>query len=138
MTHLRTAPYSPSSNGQAERFVQTFKTAMDTAKSNQAGDWNFMLQTFLLNYRATPHTRTGESPAQLMLRRSILSQFCLLRSTNDTSNKSKASTQSRKADKPTTLRKGDGGRRSPTVPSDLPPTYNLRSFELGDAVWVKD
>ena len=55
--HLRSAPYHPSSNGLAERFVGTFKRAL------RASEFSFLtlhqqLMNFLLTYRTTPHTST--------------------------------------------------------------------------------
>ncbi|MDA8003069.1 MAG: DDE-type integrase/transposase/recombinase, partial [Alphaproteobacteria bacterium] len=58
--HATSAPYHPSSNGLAERYVQTFKVAM---KKCSAEDIQQQLSRFLFHYRTTPHTVTGVSPA---------------------------------------------------------------------------
>ena len=51
--HIRVSLYHPSSNGLAERFVQTFKVAMH--KSGKDGlSFSPHLSSFLLLYRATP------------------------------------------------------------------------------------
>lgn len=65
--HIRTAPYMPMSNGLAERFVDTFKTAL--VKSRKYSNDN--IQEFLRTYRATPNSRApfGKSPAELMFGR---------------------------------------------------------------------
>lgn len=67
--HIRTAPYMPMSNGLAERFVDTFKTAL--VKSRKYNNDN--IQEFLRTYRATPNSRApfGKSPAELMFGRRI-------------------------------------------------------------------
>ena len=60
--HIRVSPYHPSSNGLAERFVQTFKTAMK--KGEREGlSVEHRLAVFLLSYRTTPHATTGVSPS---------------------------------------------------------------------------
>ena len=59
--HLTGAPYHPATNGQAERFIQTFKNSMNKSKlpPNQA------LQEFLIQYRRTP-LESGLSPSELL------------------------------------------------------------------------
>ncbi|XP_037822131.1 uncharacterized protein K02A2.6-like [Lucilia sericata] len=52
--HILTAPGHPSTNGQAENI-------------------------FLIDYRNTPHCSTGESPAKLLLGRSLKTRFDILR-----------------------------------------------------------
>ena len=65
--HIRCAPYHPASNGLAERAVQTFKEAMK--KMVTGGDLDTHLSRFLFQYRLTPHSTTGHSPAELLFGR---------------------------------------------------------------------
>ena len=67
INHTLTAPYHPSTNGEVERFVQTFKTSMQKH-----------LCQFLLHYRSTPHTTTGKTPAEIMFGRNIKTRMDLL------------------------------------------------------------
>ena len=64
--HVTTAPYHPSSNGLAERAVQTFKASM---KKITAGSVETRVARFLFQYRLTPHASTGRPPAELLLGR---------------------------------------------------------------------
>ena len=72
--HKRGAPYHPSTNGLAERFVQTVKGAFK-ASSADSGGVQCNLDRFLLAYRNASHSITGESPAQLMLGRPLRSRL---------------------------------------------------------------
>ena len=63
--HLTTAPYHPSSNGLAERAVQTFKLGM---KKQTNGTIQTKLSHFLFHYRLAPNAMTGVPPAELMLK----------------------------------------------------------------------
>ena len=78
--HLKTAPFHPQSNGQAERFVDTFKR---TIEKIQAGgeDLDEALDTFLMCYRSTPCRCApgGKSPAEVLLGRPIRTSLELLR-----------------------------------------------------------
>ncbi|XP_037822594.1 uncharacterized protein K02A2.6-like [Lucilia sericata] len=68
--HKYTAPYHPSTNGQAERSVQTVKNALKAmCTSKQTLQQN--LNEFLRQYKNAPHSTTGVSPAQLFLGRQI-------------------------------------------------------------------
>lgn len=71
------SPYHQSSNGQAERFIQTFKRFLETSK----GQPNSALKVFnfLLSYRNTPHATTGATPAKLFLGRELRTRLSLLR-----------------------------------------------------------
>ncbi|XP_051982289.1 uncharacterized protein K02A2.6 [Xyrauchen texanus] len=77
--HIRSAPYHPSTNGLAERFVQTLKKALKTSQGK--GSLNQRLNTFLLSYRNTPHAVTKVSPATALLKRQLCSRLDLLRPT---------------------------------------------------------
>ena len=74
--HITAAPYQTSTNGLVERAVQTFKQGM---KKQGDGSVDTKLARFLLSYRITPQSSTGESPAQLRWGRSLRSQIDLLR-----------------------------------------------------------
>ncbi|KAJ8349133.1 hypothetical protein SKAU_G00277220 [Synaphobranchus kaupii] len=66
--HVTTAPYHPSSNGQAERMVQTTKEALSKIT---VGDWQTRLVRFLLSQHITPNSSTGKSPAELLMNRRL-------------------------------------------------------------------
>lgn len=76
--HLRTAAYHPSSNGEAERLVQTMKRSLRKIMQDKHS-LSDSLRIFLKEYRATSHSQTGESPSLLFLKRSIRSPFELIR-----------------------------------------------------------
>ncbi|PIO72875.1 hypothetical protein TELCIR_05170 [Teladorsagia circumcincta] len=52
INHIRTPPFHPQSNGQAERFVDTFKRGLAKLKGEEPTV--DALQTFLMAYRSTP------------------------------------------------------------------------------------
>lgn len=64
--HIRTAPYHPASNGQAERAVKVFKEGL---KKSSKDSIETQISRFLFRYRLTPHSTTGVSPAELLLGR---------------------------------------------------------------------
>ena len=75
--HIRVSLYHPSSNGLAERFVQTFKVAM--GKSEKDGlSFSHRLASFLLLYRATPQGTTALPPSVLFMGRSLRTRLDLL------------------------------------------------------------
>ncbi|XP_050992295.1 sodium-dependent neutral amino acid transporter B(0)AT1-like [Labeo rohita] len=74
---IRSVPYHPSTNGLAERFVQTLKKALKTSQGK--GSLNQQLNTFLLSYRNTPHAVTKVSPGTALLKRQLRSRLDLLR-----------------------------------------------------------
>ena len=56
----------PSSNGLAERAVQTFKRAIERISGSSIQE---RLSKFLMVYRLTPHTTTGVAPDELLMGR---------------------------------------------------------------------
>lgn len=73
-----TAPYHPSTNGQAERLVQTVKNSLRKIFSepkNRELTLSEALRAFLLQYRITPHCTTGIAPAERMFNRKMRSPF---------------------------------------------------------------
>ena len=65
--HVHSAPYHPSSNGLAERAVQTVKEGVKKMK----GPLELKLSRFLFKYRVTPQTTTGVAPAELLMGRRL-------------------------------------------------------------------
>ena len=61
-----TPPYHPSSNGLAERHVQTFKRIF---KKLQGDPVEVRIARVLFAYRNLPHRTTGHTPAELFLQR---------------------------------------------------------------------
>ena len=74
--HNTSAPYHPATNGLAEKAVQTFKQFL---RKSSEGSLEEKLQQFMFQYRITPHSTTGSSPAQLLLGRQPRSRLDLLR-----------------------------------------------------------
>ena len=74
----RSAPYHPATNGEAERFVQTFKRSLQAGRKD-SGTVPQKLATFLMSYRTTPNTTTGVTPAELFLGRKLRTRLDLLK-----------------------------------------------------------
>ena len=65
--HIRSAPFHSQTNGEAERFVQTFKRAMDADDRHVTDDeLDRRMQQILLKYRVTPDATTGRTPAEVI------------------------------------------------------------------------
>ena len=113
ITHVTTAPYHPSSNGLAERAVQTVKRGLKATKGDSLQE---RLSKFLFTYRLTPHTTTGIAPAQLLMNCRLRSRFdCLFPDLQQHVQKKQAEqAASHNNSKP------------------------LRSFKVGDLVYTKD
>jgi transposase InsO family protein len=68
-------PFHPQSNGQAERFVDTFKRSMKKCKE-EGTDW---VQKMLFAYRTTPNSAlNGRSPDELFLGRNLRTKLSLV------------------------------------------------------------
>lgn len=73
--HITSAPFHPASNGLAERAVQTFKQGIKKIKGDTL---ETKVARFLFNYRITPQTTTGLSPAEMLMSRRLRSTLDLL------------------------------------------------------------
>lgn len=78
--HILTAPGHPSTNGQAENLVKTFKKSI-LANLDQNKDANLdqILCRFMMDYRNMTHCSTGESPAKIFFGRKLKTRFSLLK-----------------------------------------------------------
>ncbi|BHF62748.1 hypothetical protein SprV_0200573400 [Sparganum proliferum] len=73
--HLRSSPYHPQSNRQAERFVDTLKRTLWKARGE--GTTDEIVQAFLFSYRTTPNPASpgGVSPAEALIGRKLRTTF---------------------------------------------------------------
>ena len=67
---LRSAPVKPCTNGIAEICIGTFKSSMRDLKLT-SNDFNLKVNSFLIRYRNTPHTITGETKSKLFQGRNL-------------------------------------------------------------------
>jgi hypothetical protein len=80
--HHKGIPYWPRSNGEVERLNGTLLKSIRIAKQQQK-DWKMELKNFLLQYRTTPHTTTGISPAEMLMGRKLRTKLPMLATTTD-------------------------------------------------------
>ena len=73
--HVKSATYHPSTNGLAERAIQTIKENLRKCKT---GSLETRISCFLFKYRTMPHTTSGVSPAELLMGRQLRSHLSLL------------------------------------------------------------
>lgn len=100
--HITSAPYHPSSNGLAERAVQTFKEGV---KKMKGGSIEARVSRFLFSYHITPQTTTGLSPAEMLMNRRLRSAFDLIKPDIKSKIENKQMKQKENHDKTARLRK---------------------------------
>ena len=123
--HIRVSPYHPSSNGEAERFVKTFKhvfTAIDNEK-----DPVRRVQQFLFSYRNTPRSTMGVSPAELLIGRRLSGRLELLRHQTDFTSTPKCPNPEAKVQASQSQQKGSHDKWARTCQFTV----------VSQAVWVK-
>ena len=118
IVHVRSPPFHPQSNGQAERFVDTFKRALQKLKDS--GTTSSALQKFLQAYRRTPSSASpgGLSPAENFIGRPIRTPLSLLKPSESKIEKER---NHKMEDQ---FNRHNGARP--------------KQFEPHDAVWVRD
>ena len=119
--HTLVPAYHPASNGFAEKGVQIIKKALKAQVLNEQNTTEprtiqHRLANFLLKYRSTPHTTTGETPAALFLKRELRTKLTLIKPDREKFVREKQETMKKHHDK----------------------THSkVRSFNEGDKVLVK-
>jgi len=78
--HSTSSAYHPRSNGEAERFVRTFKNGM---RASEKSDLPKSLANFLSTYRITAHGTTGSAPSEMLMKRKVKTLLDLLRPNPD-------------------------------------------------------
>ena len=87
--HVKSPPYHPQSNGEAERVVRTFKNGIKKTFVHTK-DLHSCVANFLLGYRTSQHSTTGSSPAELLMGRKLKTRLDhMLISHNETINQRK-------------------------------------------------
>ena len=66
INHRPVTPYWPQGNGEVERFNRTIGKLIQCAVAHC--NWRFELAKFLLQYRTTPHSATGQTPADMIFK----------------------------------------------------------------------
>ncbi|KAI7789539.1 hypothetical protein IRJ41_010502 [Triplophysa rosa] len=73
---MKITPFWPQANATAERFMRTLGKAIRAAHV-QGIPWKQQLNVFLHEYRSTPHSTTGTSPAELIFQRKVKTKIPL-------------------------------------------------------------
>jgi transposase InsO family protein len=68
--HRKITPLWPRANGEVERLVGSFKKHVKVSKA-RGTNWKKDLESFLRDYRTSPHETTGVAPATLFLKRAV-------------------------------------------------------------------
>lgn len=80
INHKLTAPGHPSTNGQAENFVKTFKKSiLANLEEKSNANLDQVLCRFLMDYRNMTHCSTGETPAKIFFGRKLKTRFSNLK-----------------------------------------------------------
>ena len=113
IAHVTSAPYHPSSNGLAERAVQIFKQGLKKLKEGTLAE---KIARFLFQYRITPQSTTGVSPAELLMGRRLRSRLDLIRPNSAALVEAKQQHQKEAHDR----------------------TASIRTFSEGEAVYARN
>lgn len=73
-THRKITPLWPQANGEAERMMGTLGKVIRISHLEKK-NWKQQLYNFLRHYRATPHSTTGISPAEMLYGRKIRTEI---------------------------------------------------------------
>ena len=68
ISHRKSPPYHPATNGLAENMVKNVKQWLKK-KQGRVTNINSALAAFLRTYRNVPHTSTGKTPAEIIFGR---------------------------------------------------------------------
>jgi hypothetical protein len=122
--HTLCPPYHPSSNGLAEKYVQTFKRMF--GKLDPKDSVQHRVSTVLFNFRNIPHSTTGISPAELFLKRAPRTPLSLVKPCLQ-----------RKVEKHQEASKKQSDRDNPVMRTfDLNQPVKVRNARGGNVKWL--
>ena len=140
--HRKITPLWPQANATAERFMRTLGKAVRVAET-QSIPWKQTLNTFLREYRSTPHSSTEASPAELMFQRKIYTKlptlttavendiYLKIRERDQTAKaKMKVNSDTRRHAKPNTLVPGDTVLHRQPKHNKLTTPYSSESYTV--------
>ena len=78
--HVLAPPRHPQSNGAAENFVRTLKSAISSIQASTFNELERGVDNFLMQYRNAVHSTTGSSPAKLFKNRVLRTNLLSLES----------------------------------------------------------
>ena len=90
---IRSAPYHPCTNVEAERFVQVFKQALRPQVGNKV-DVQAEIFKFLQRYQTIPHSTIRRSPSELIFGRTIQTTLDLFKPQGDSGSEATKSINS--------------------------------------------
>ena len=71
ISHTRTTPYHPQTDGLVEQFNGTLKAMLKKFTSRNKRDWDEYLPYFIFSYREASQESTGLSPFELIYGRNV-------------------------------------------------------------------
>ena len=81
ISHIRTSPYHPQTNGSCERFHRTMKSMIRSLSDKFENSWDECLPWILFAYREIPVQTLAFSPFEILFGRSVEGPLSLLKST---------------------------------------------------------
>ena len=121
--HTLSLPYHPSTNGQAEVYVKTFKKMFQKCKPELPVQEK--IDQVLRRYQNTSHTTTGRTPSELFLKRSPKTKLALLKPNLRNKVENKQSQTKRQV-----------GRTTVTRTYDLYQKVKVRHMREGREKWI--
>ena len=124
--HRKITPLYPQANGEVERLNRNINKVVKTAIA-EGRNWRFALDDWLLAYRNTPHSVTGQAPAVLMFGRNLNDKLPALHPTSP------------KATDPTSIREQDTRTKAKSKQyHDNKNTVASPTLKVGDTVAIRN
>ena len=87
VSHIKTSPYHPQTDGLVERFNGTLKKMLNKFAQEHPKEWDKLIPYLLLAYREVPQESTGFSPFELLFGRHVRGPLDVLKESWETKHK---------------------------------------------------